>query len=222
VSSSPRLLGASESLSASGSFAECAQCRPSSDLEVDLELLVPDDSDLDEVDPVDAGNLVNGEPWGWLRGHNRWWLVPLDLRTNCRLIAAMSVRNEGSMFGGPKSIWASYRAPVTAIWHADFDEPETNWLEVMYDAEPAESARQCFEWFADNTFCPGCEEAPGLVADVWVDEELAPGADQVGWAAVWTACRSHSSGCTDGYVKWSGQRWSYADGVTPPRRPARG
>lgn len=211
----PRLVRRDELLPVTGSFDQCGSFRPDVSLEAELDPLIPEVIDLDEVDPVDTGNRVNGESWGWLRGSDRWWLVPLGFRSNGTTLAMITLSNEESMFDGPLGARATYRSPVTVIWYFNAENIEEDFLEVLYGVEPAKAATYCFERCGYNTFCPCCNEMPGLVVDVTVDQTLAPEIDQIGWAAVWKACPAHAAGCTDGYVTWTGKEWRYANGTAP-------
>ncbi len=215
-------VGTGDAVSFEGAFNSYAKAlvalAPNVELEEHLDEIFEDHDggDPEGIDPIDTGNLINAESWGWTKGTDRWWIVPLGFQSAAVPLSSTSLWMADSMDGGSVSAASLYTPEAALSWSSD-SEGIADWFDITYFPDPAVVAVETFgavyggffEWVR---LCPCCDDE-GWVAQIRADETLAPGAEQKGWNLVWEPCPEHAGGCEftdiDGHhAEWTGTRWN--------------
>lgn len=197
-----------------------ATCAPTEQLQEELELIYEDLLDAfraEEVPPIDVGNRVNGEAWGWFRcydfdGEDHWQLLPVNFQDVAAELITISATQElsrtGAFFrGGCRHVGG------TAVSWFTYDEAGS-WLDVNYDIDLASTTEHLCNALFDGEGDPLCPDADEHGWEVELD--LAPELDlatvQRCLNILWTPCGndpSHEQLDVLGQKWcWSGDGWS--------------
>jgi hypothetical protein len=219
------VLGAEEELTAGVSaelfHAVVAATEPSAELRRLLGRRSSRTGDLIEIEFFDAGNTVNGVPWIWLEGTERWWLVPGDLPMRGREVVRAFATMAGNM-GGVIAEVRCWHTPEAAVVRLDDDTDGLMWLFVEYGMDPSTAAAAALDasyasgvYWSDGPWCPCCDET-GWECSIRTATSVEPDLMQYGWNLLWRPCEEHAEGCEfmndRSFMSWDGTRWI----VDPP------
>jgi hypothetical protein len=161
-----------------------------------------------EVEPIDTGNTVDGQRWGWFSpdGGAVFRLVPAGpsevvLGARARWMGAgMSTSFEVGVRRFDHSVaisWYWQEDGVTRIW---IDYEVQGWGEVMTRA-----LRSMF----DHSICPACEESEPWTIAVEADPMFSDQAVGDALTGVWCPCSQH--GEAGAALNEAGRDWKWSD-----------
>lgn len=204
------LLMADQRVEISGTQAQISEVLASLDC-VDAvadEMVDAGEGDSPGYPPFDSGVTVNGEPWGWLAGPDRRWLIPMTFAEDVSYEFTAAYTSDGM----PVS---TYRfcglaaPPVSVDWGGD---DCVEFLFVCYNLTDARDVgRDIAAGFSlpDGPYCPVCEDwmIIGFDGDPSVEADAL--------ASCWRPCAEHNqtratwTASTEGGHEWSwdGERW---------------
>lgn len=155
-------------------------------------------SDLEDADPIDTGNTINGEAWGWVQGTERWYLLPADFQSEAVVLSKAFGSMESSMTGGFTSATVKF-TPTAALYSLADDNEGHLTFDVTYNPDPKRVARRPFvdvlEGRFDDPWCPLCEDNEWVIR-LAVNPDLAPGVEQRAWRSVYRLCKKHRANPT--------------------------
>jgi hypothetical protein len=179
------------------------------------ELVAGRDEILDgadwEVEPIDTGNTVDGQPWGWFSpdGGAVFRLVPTAPSE-----AILGARASWIGAGMSTSLEVGVRSfdhSVAISWYSHEDGETKIWIDYEVEGWDAVMTRALRSMF-DHSICPACEESEPWSITVRADAMFSVQALGDALTGIWCPCSQHrESGATLNEAsrdwKWSDTTW---------------
>lgn len=185
--------------------------RPTEELSEALDEILEDllsDLSLQEVHPIDMGNRIDGQPWGWLpmgADPRRFSLAPLPLEGES--LVDFSAWMEASMTGEVASSGIRHQGTTAVAWF--ISDTQTSYLDVAYEVEDWDELLPWGLWWEGDPLCPACEEEhySGWAVEVSVDPRFSPTMIGRALSKVWAPCNDHGKDRVS--LEADGQNWHW-------------
>lgn len=197
--------------------ANLGEIRPDDALDADLEALYEADDyeATEDAAPVDAGNSVDGEAWGWFRtigesaAGSPWRLVPLSFPELSENVVAFSAWQSASMTGAVRSSGASILRDVAIVWNDD--DENGRFIDVIYggvDRDELVVGAVSSVLEGGGPLCP--EHPDGWVLSLDVSERANEAVVVRAVGLIWRPCDQHLDAIVEvsgGTWRWVGEAW---------------
>ncbi|HWW53633.1 MAG TPA: hypothetical protein VNY84_07685 [Acidimicrobiales bacterium] len=221
----PLLLGPGDGVELAMSAARKADVlpllTPGRDLRAELEERTEDDEWWDVADwehsPIDAGNIIDGAPWGWFRAGDGWKILPVAFQDEAEELVTAGAWQSASMTGIVIGSGCRLSETIAVSWLAD-DIDGTQFLDVTYGVDDRAAAASdalagaFYEW---EPFCVACDDQ-GWEVTISPSESLPPEVVGKAMALFWVPCDLHASDSDAWCVEMAGTDWRWTEGRWGP------